>query len=108
MIFFKPPNTVVGPDDEVADPAHSVKTDWEVELGVVIGRVARYLDSPDAGLDHIAGYVLANDISERTFQLELSGGQWSKGKSAPGSPRPGRGWSRRTRSTRRTWRSAAG
>jgi 2,4-diketo-3-deoxy-L-fuconate hydrolase len=84
VIFFKPPNTVVGPDDQVAIPRNSVKTDWEVELGVVIGRVTSYLDSADQSSDHIAGYVLADDISERTFQLELSGGQWSKGKSAPG------------------------
>jgi len=84
VIFFKPPNTVVGPDDQVAIPRNSVKTDWEVELGVVIGRVASYLDSAGQSADHIAGYVLADDISERTFQLELSGGQWSKGKSAPG------------------------
>ena len=84
VIFFKPPNTVVGPDDQVAIPRNSVKTDWEVELGVVIGRVTSYLDSAEQSADHIAGYVLADDISERTFQLELSGGQWSKGKSAPG------------------------
>ncbi|HEV2927625.1 MAG TPA: fumarylacetoacetate hydrolase family protein [Propionibacteriaceae bacterium] len=84
VIFFKPPNTIVGPDDQVAIPRNSVKTDWEVELGVVIGRVTSYLDSADQSSDHIAGYVLADDISERTFQLELSGGQWSKGKSAPG------------------------
>jgi 2-keto-4-pentenoate hydratase/2-oxohepta-3-ene-1,7-dioic acid hydratase in catechol pathway len=84
VIFFKPPNTVVGPDDQVAIPRNSVKTDWEVELGVVIGRLTSYLDSADQSRDHIAGYVLADDISERTFQLELSGGQWSKGKSAPG------------------------
>lgn len=84
VIFFKPPNTVVGPHDEVAIPRNSVKTDWEVELGVVIGRVTSYLDSADQSRDHIAGYVLADDISERALQLELSGGQWSKGKSAPG------------------------
>jgi 2,4-diketo-3-deoxy-L-fuconate hydrolase len=84
VIFFKPPNTVVGPHDQVAIPRNSVKTDWEVELGVVIGRVTSYLDSAEQSRDHIAGYVLADDISERTFQLELSGGQWSKGKSAPG------------------------
>jgi 2-keto-4-pentenoate hydratase/2-oxohepta-3-ene-1,7-dioic acid hydratase in catechol pathway len=84
VIFFKPPNTVVGPHDEVAIPRNSVKTDWEVELGVVIGRVTSYLDSAEQSADHIAGYVLTDDISERTFQLELSGGQWSKGKSAPG------------------------
>jgi 2-keto-4-pentenoate hydratase/2-oxohepta-3-ene-1,7-dioic acid hydratase in catechol pathway len=84
VIFFKPPNTVVGPQDEVAIPRNSLKTDWEVELGVVIRRVTSYLDSAEQSLEHIAGYVLADDISERTFQLELSGGQWSKGKSAPG------------------------
>ena len=84
VIFFKPPNTVVGPNDEVAVPRNSVKTDWEVELGVVIGRVASYLDGPDQSRSHIAGYVLADDISERAFQFEVSGGQWSKGKSAPG------------------------
>jgi 2,4-diketo-3-deoxy-L-fuconate hydrolase len=84
VIFFKPPNTVVGPQDEVAIPRNSVKTDWEVELGVVIGRVTSYLDSAEQSRDHIAGYVLTDDVSERTFQLELSGGQWSKGKSAPG------------------------
>ena len=84
VIFFKPPNTVVGPNDQVAIPRNSVKTDWEVELGVVIGRVTSYLDSADQSSDHIAGYVLADDISERTFQMELSGGQWSKGKAAPG------------------------
>jgi 2-keto-4-pentenoate hydratase/2-oxohepta-3-ene-1,7-dioic acid hydratase in catechol pathway len=84
VIFFKPPNTVVGPNDQVAIPRNSVKTDWEVELGVVIGRLTSYLDSVEQSHDHIAGYVLTDDISERTFQLELSGGQWSKGKSAPG------------------------
>jgi 2,4-didehydro-3-deoxy-L-rhamnonate hydrolase len=84
VIFFKPPNTVVGPNDQVAIPRNSAKTDWEVELGVVIGRMTSYLDSVEQSRDHIAGYVLTDDISERTFQLELSGGQWSKGKSAPG------------------------
>src|SRR5690606_14473375 len=58
------------------------RTDWEVELGVVIGRRARYLDSPADALAHIAGYVVSNDVSERDFQLTHSGGQWSKGKSA--------------------------
>lgn len=84
IIFLKTPNTVVGPDDDVAIPRGSTRTDWEVELGVVIGKRALYLDSPAESLDHIAGFVLANDISERTFQLEDSGGQWSKGKCAPG------------------------
>ncbi len=84
IIFLKTPNTVVGPDDDVVIPRDSVKTDWEVELGVVIGRRASYLSSPDESARHIAGYVTANDVSERTFQLEVSGGQWSKGKCAPG------------------------
>jgi len=84
IIFLKTPNTVVGPDDAVTIPRGSEKTDWEVELGVVIGRRAAYLDSPDEVAAHIAGYVVANDVSERTFQMEVSGGQWSKGKIAPG------------------------
>ncbi len=82
IMFYKAPNTVVGPDDDVLLPPGSVKTDWEVELGVVIGRRARYLESPLTALDHVAGYVLSNDVSERALQLETSGGQWSKGKSA--------------------------
>ncbi|WP_305784597.1 fumarylacetoacetate hydrolase family protein [Symbioplanes lichenis] len=82
ILFYKAPNTVVGPYDDVLIPRRSVKTDWEVELGVVIGRTARYLGSPAAAAAHIAGYVLSNDVSERTFQMDESGGQWSKGKSA--------------------------
>ncbi len=84
IIFLKTPNTVVGPHDPVAIPRGSVKTDWEVELGIVIGRRASYLDSPAQSLDHVAGFVVANDLSERDFQLAVSGGQWSKGKCAPG------------------------
>jgi 2-keto-4-pentenoate hydratase/2-oxohepta-3-ene-1,7-dioic acid hydratase in catechol pathway len=80
VIFFKHPNTVVGPNDDVLVPRGAGKVDWEVELGVVIGRRARYLDSPDEALDHVAGYVVSNDVSERALQLEVSGGQWSKGK----------------------------
>jgi 2-keto-4-pentenoate hydratase/2-oxohepta-3-ene-1,7-dioic acid hydratase in catechol pathway len=80
VIFMKAPNTVIGPDDEVLVPRGSVKTDWEVELAVVIGRTARYLAGPDEVLDCIAGYTIANDVSEREFQLER-GGQWDKGKS---------------------------
>jgi 2-keto-4-pentenoate hydratase/2-oxohepta-3-ene-1,7-dioic acid hydratase in catechol pathway len=80
VIFFKHPNTVVGPDDDVLVPPGAEKVDWEVELGVVIGRRARYLSSPEEALDHVAGYVVSNDVSERALQLELSGGQWSKGK----------------------------
>jgi 2-keto-4-pentenoate hydratase/2-oxohepta-3-ene-1,7-dioic acid hydratase in catechol pathway len=81
IMFYKAPNTVVGPYDDVLIPLRSQKTDWEVELGVVIGRTARYLDSPADAAAHIAGYVLSNDVSERDFQLAESGGQWSKGKS---------------------------
>jgi 2,4-diketo-3-deoxy-L-fuconate hydrolase len=84
IMFLKTPNTVVGPNDDITIPRKSVKTDWEVELGVVISKRASYLDSPADSIDHIAGFVVANDLSEREFQLELSGGQWSKGKSAPG------------------------
>ncbi|MGY2060628.1 fumarylacetoacetate hydrolase family protein, partial [Nocardia gipuzkoensis] len=80
VVFFKTPNTIVGPHDDVLIPRGSERTDWEVELAVVIGRRARYLDSPDQAMRHIAGYTISNDVSERRFQLELSGGQWSKGK----------------------------
>lgn len=84
IIFLKTPNTVIGPNDQVAIPRGSVKTDWEVELGIVIGTRASYLDSPADSIRHIAGFVTANDVSERDFQLTVSGGQWSKGKCAPG------------------------
>lgn len=84
IMFLKTPNTVVGPNDDVAIPRGSVKTDWEVELGVVIGSRATYLDSPEDSRRHIAGFVTANDVSERDFQMAVSGGQWSKGKCAPG------------------------
>ena len=84
IVFQKAPNTVVGPADPVTIPPGSKKTDWEVELGVVIGRRAAYLSSREESLDHVAGFVLCNDLSERAFQLEVSGGQWGKGKSSPG------------------------
>jgi 2-keto-4-pentenoate hydratase/2-oxohepta-3-ene-1,7-dioic acid hydratase in catechol pathway len=80
IVFNKAPNTVVGPFDDVAIPRGSEKTDWEVELGIVIGARARYLASPDDAWAHIAGFTLVNDVSERAFQLER-GGQWVKGKS---------------------------
>lgn len=80
IIFFKAPNTVVGPYDDVRIPHGSSKTDWEVELGVVIGAECRYLDAPADAAERIAGYVICNDVSERAFQLER-GGQWVKGKS---------------------------
>jgi 2,4-didehydro-3-deoxy-L-rhamnonate hydrolase len=80
VVFFKAPNTVVGPNDDVLLPIGSEKTDWEVELGVVIGSQARYLEDETAAGDVIAGYCVSNDVSERAFQLER-GGQWVKGKS---------------------------
>ena len=80
IVFFKHPNTVVGPNDDVLVPRGSTKTDWEVELAVVIGKQARYVESDEEALACIAGYTVSNDVSERTFQIEVSGGQWSKGK----------------------------
>jgi 2-keto-4-pentenoate hydratase/2-oxohepta-3-ene-1,7-dioic acid hydratase in catechol pathway len=81
IIFSKSPNTLVGPYDDVLIPRGATKTDWEVELGLVISKQARYLDSPASARDHIAGYLISNDVSERAFQMER-GGQWMKGKSA--------------------------
>lgn len=80
IIFMKAPNTVVGPNDDVRIPRRSEKTDWEVELAVVIGRTASYIDAPADALSYVAGYAISNDVSEREFQLER-GGQWDKGKS---------------------------
>ncbi|MCM6761199.1 fumarylacetoacetate hydrolase family protein [Rathayibacter sp. ZW T2_19] len=80
IVFMKDPDTVIGPDDDVLIPRGSSKTDWEVELAVVIGSTARYLDSPADAAAVIAGYAISNDVSEREFQLER-GGQWDKGKS---------------------------
>ena len=81
ILFTKSPNTLIGPYDDVRIPRRSTKTDWEVELGIVIGRRTSYLDSIDEAQDAIAGYLIANDVSEREFQFER-GGQWTKGKSA--------------------------
>jgi len=80
IVFFKHPNTVVGPYDEVLVPRGSAKTDWEVELAVVIGKPARYVETDEEALACVAGYAVSNDVSEREFQLER-GGQWDKGKS---------------------------
>jgi 2-keto-4-pentenoate hydratase/2-oxohepta-3-ene-1,7-dioic acid hydratase in catechol pathway len=80
IVFFKHPNTVVGPYDDVVIPPGAEKVDWEVELSVVVGRRARYLDSPDVALQYVAGYTVGNDVSERAYQIEHSLGQWSKGK----------------------------
>ncbi|MFB6844708.1 fumarylacetoacetate hydrolase family protein [Streptomyces sp. NPDC056373] len=79
VLFMKAPDTVVGPYDTVLVPRRSLKTDWEVELAVVIGRTARYLESVEDALAHVAGYAVAHDVSEREFQIER-GGTWDKGK----------------------------
>jgi 2-keto-4-pentenoate hydratase/2-oxohepta-3-ene-1,7-dioic acid hydratase in catechol pathway len=81
ILFTKSPNTLVGPNDDVRTPQGSTKLDWEVELGVVIGRRTSYLGSLDEAKDAIAGYVTVNDVSERSFQFDRNG-QWAKGKSA--------------------------
>jgi len=83
VVFLKDPGCVVGPDDDVHIPPGSTKTDWEVELAVVVGSTASYLSGPEVALDHVAGYTIANDVSERELQIERSGGQWDKGKSCP-------------------------
>ncbi|WP_289063936.1 fumarylacetoacetate hydrolase family protein [uncultured Zobellia sp.] len=78
VLFFKSTSAIVGPNDDVIIPKNSEKTDWEVELAIVIGKKASYVEEKDA-LDHVAGYVLHNDYSERAFQIEKEG-QWCKGK----------------------------
>lgn len=83
ILFFKHPNTIVGPYDPILLPRGSTRLDWEVELGVVIRSRAGYIETPEDALTYVAGYVTSNDVSEREFQIERSGGQWSKGKSAP-------------------------
>ncbi len=80
IIFMKATSAITGPNDNVEIPRNSQKTDWEVELGVVIGKTAKYVSEADA-MDHVAGYCLINDVSERAFQTERQG-QWTKGKSA--------------------------
>ena len=79
VLFFKATSALVGPNDDIIIPKGSTKTDWEVELSIVIGKKASYVNEENS-LDHVAGYVLHNDVSERAFQLEFSG-QWVKGKS---------------------------
>lgn len=83
IVFLKHPNTLRGPHDVVRIPRGAQSVDWEVELAVVIGREASYLDSEEAALACVAGYALADDLSERDFQRKISGGQWSKGKCCP-------------------------
>ncbi|MBN3765620.1 fumarylacetoacetate hydrolase family protein [Burkholderia sp. Ac-20365] len=80
IVFMKATSAIVGPDDAIEIPRNAVKTDWEVELGVVIGKTAKYVSEHDA-MDHVAGYCVINDVSERAFQAERQG-QWTKGKSA--------------------------
>ncbi len=80
MVFLKAPNTLVGPFDDVRIPREGVRVDWEVELGIVIGKRARYLASPEEALEYIAGFSVVDDLSERGFQLDR-GGEWTKGKS---------------------------
>ncbi|MCG5241540.1 fumarylacetoacetate hydrolase family protein [Azospirillum doebereinerae] len=80
IIFMKATSAIVGPNDDIEIPRGSEKTDWEVELGVVIGKTAKYV-SEDEAMDHVAGYCVVNDVSERAFQAERQG-QWTKGKSA--------------------------
>lgn len=79
IVFLKTASTVAGPNDDVLIPLGSLKTDYEVELAVVIGRVARYLPDSRVALDHVAGFAISNDVSERAYQFEC-GGQWDKGK----------------------------
>ena len=81
ILFTKSPNTLIGPNDDVRIPRGSTKPDWEVELGIVIGKRTSYLDSVEDAKDVIAGYCVVNDVSERAFQMERNG-QWSKGKSS--------------------------
>ena len=104
IIFMKATSAICGPNDPVIIPRGSQKTDWEVELGVVIGKRAKYVTEADA-LDHVAGYCVVNDVSERAFQTERQG-QWTKGKSGRHtSARPAPGSSPATRSpTRRSCR----
>ncbi|MEP7182964.1 MAG: fumarylacetoacetate hydrolase family protein [Betaproteobacteria bacterium] len=79
IVFFKSETCIQGPNDPIMMPKDSTQTDWEVELGVVIGRTARYVEKKDA-LKYVAGYCLINDVSEREFQLKRGGAQWNKGK----------------------------
>ena len=85
VVFLKPNNTVTGPYDAAPIPPRSQMYDWEVELGIVIGRHASYLDSPAEALAAIAGYLIGNDLSEREYQIPGAAGQWTKGKSLPKS-----------------------
>ncbi|MEY9778287.1 fumarylacetoacetate hydrolase family protein [Arthrobacter sp. MW3 TE3886] len=85
VVFLKPNNTVAGPFDHAPIPPGSRKYDWEVELGIVVGKEASYLDSQAEAMNAVAGYLVANDLSEREYQLPGAAGQWTKGKSLPKS-----------------------
>jgi 2-keto-4-pentenoate hydratase/2-oxohepta-3-ene-1,7-dioic acid hydratase in catechol pathway len=82
IIFAKAPNCICGPNDNIIVPKGSTKLDWEVELCIVIGKRARYIKSESEAASYIAGYTICNDVSERAFQIDRSGGQWGKGKGA--------------------------
>lgn len=84
VLFFKHPNTVVGPNDPLVLPSNATKLDWEVELVIVIGQPAYQLATREDALAAVAGYTVADDVSERSWQIDVSGGQWSKGKCGPG------------------------
>ena len=102
VLFLKANTSVSGPNDDVIIPRGSQKTDWEVELGVVIGQTARYV-SEDEALQFVAGYTVVNDVSERAFQLEQPGeGSGTRARAATPSRRSVRGWSRATRCSTRT------
>lgn len=83
IVFLKHPSSMVGPNDPIVLPRGSTKVDWEVELGIVIGKRSSYLESDEAAMDAVAGYVTSHDVSEREWQLNHSSGQWALGKSAP-------------------------
>lgn len=83
IVFFKHPSSMTGPNDPIALPRRSSQVDWEVELGIVIGSRASYLDSEEDALAAVAGYVVSHDVSERDWQMNHSAGQWTMGKSAP-------------------------
>ena len=83
IVFFKHPSSMIGPYDPIARPRRSSQVDWEVELGIVMGARASYLDSEEDALAAVAGYVVSHDVSERDWQMNHSAGQWSMGKSAP-------------------------
>jgi len=84
VVFLKPPHTLAGPDDDIVISSGFPKVDWEAELAIVVGKRASNLKPTDTPLDYLFGFTLANDLSDRYWQLEVSGGQWSKGKSGPG------------------------